>query len=206
VARHKVSIDDRPSSNRRSHEYTAPLCGNRGGPLPVSCPRKCAGDRFRMVRRDESRNSDPPAPRHSSLPTLKGARPSRCEAASQPVALRGPPMEVREPPRAVREQPVDLWKERARLRGELVRYQEQPMGLRTAATGPRPEETGSARSVAPSLPWIAARCAHGGKNPPTISPDPSRGGRRQRHRNSPKLAGRGKQSLAGRRAAKGRGM
>jgi len=152
VARHKVSIDDRPSSNRRSHEYTAPLCGNRGGPLPVLCPRKRAGDRFRMVRRDESRNSDP-APRHSSLPTLKAARPSRCEAALQPVVLRGQPMEVREPP-------VDLRKEQARLRGELVRCQEQPMGLRTAATGPRPEETGSARSVAPSLPWIAARFAY----------------------------------------------
>ena len=69
---------------------------------------------------------------------MKGERLSRRDAALKPVDLRGPPMEVREPPRAVREQPVDLRKERA----QPVRWQEEPMGLGTAATGPRPEATG----------------------------------------------------------------
>lgn len=133
VARQKVRIDDRPRHNRRHHEYTAPPGGNLG------CPRKRAGDCFRMVWSDESRDSDHPAPRHSPLLTLKGVYSSRRDAALKPADLRGQPMEVREPPRAVREEPVYLRKERARLHGEPTRWQEQPMGLRTAATGPRPE-------------------------------------------------------------------
>ena len=73
--------------------------------------------------------------------------------------LLGRPVEVREPPRAVLEEPVHLRKERARLRGEPARWQEQ----RTAATGPRPEETGLGRGVpaAPLPRWIVARSAHG---------------------------------------------
>jgi hypothetical protein len=136
VARQKVRIDDRPC----------------GGSVLVSCPRKRAGDCFRMVWSDESRDSDHPAPRHSPLLTLKGVYSSRRDAAVKPAELQGQPMEVREPPRAVREEPVYLRKERARLRkeqgwlrkeqawlrGEPTRWQERPMGLRTAATGPRP--------------------------------------------------------------------
>ena len=115
-----------------------------------------------MVRSDLSRDCDPPAPRHSSLPALKGIRPSRCEATLKPADLQGPPMRVREPPTAVQEEPIHLWDERARLRGEPTRRQEQPTALLTAATGPRPEETGLGRgaSAAPSPPWIAARSAH----------------------------------------------
>jgi hypothetical protein len=77
------------------------------------------------VRSNETRDSDPLAPRNSSLPTLKGGYPSRRDAALKPVDLQGQPMEVREPPRAVPEPPVHLRKERARLRGEPVRWQEQ---------------------------------------------------------------------------------
>ncbi len=129
-----------------------------------------AGDYFRMVWSDESRDSDHPAPRHSPLLTLKGVYSSRRDAALKPADLRGQPMEVWEPPRAVREEPVYLRKERARLRkeqawlrGEPTRWQERPMGLRTAATGPRPEETGLGReaSAMPLPPWIAERSAHG---------------------------------------------
>src|SRR6266851_4927128 len=170
VARQKVRIDDRPRHNRRHHGYTAPPCGNCGGSVLVSCPRMRAGDYFRMVWSDESRDSDHPAPRHSPLLTLKGVYSSRRDAALKPADLRGQPMEVREPPRAVREEPVYLRKERAQLRkeqawlrGEPVRWQEQPMGLRTVATGPRPEETelGRAASAMPLPPWIAERSAHG---------------------------------------------
>jgi len=112
-----------------------------------------------MVRSNETGESDPLAPRHGSLPTLKGGHPSRRDAALKPVDLQGQPM--REPPRAVREEPVHLRKERERLRGEPTWWQEQPTGLRTA-TGTRPEETGLERgpSAAPSPPWIAARSAH----------------------------------------------
>jgi hypothetical protein len=115
-----------------------------------------------MVRSNETRDRGPPAPRHGWLPTLKGERRSRREAALKPVDLQGEPMEVREPPRAVREQPVDLRKERARLRGEPVRWREEPTGLRTAATAPRPEATelGRGSSASPAPPWIAARCTH----------------------------------------------
>src|SRR5882762_10407921 len=113
-----------------------------------------------MVRSNETRDSDPPAPRHSPLPTLKGVHPSRRDAALKPVDLQGQPMEVREPPRAVREEPVHLRKERARLRGEPVRWQEQPTGLGTAATGPRPEGTGLGRGASASPPWNATRYAH----------------------------------------------
>jgi hypothetical protein len=113
-----------------------------------------------MVWSDESRDSDHPAPRHSPLLTLKGVY-SRRDAALKPADLRGQPMEVREPPRAVREEPVYLRKERARLHGEPTRWQEQPMGLRTAAMGPRPEETGLGRAASAMPPWIAARSAHG---------------------------------------------
>jgi hypothetical protein len=116
-----------------------------------------------MVRSNETRDSDPPAPRHGWLPTLKGERRSRRDAALKPVDLRGQLMEVRELPRAVREPPVRLRKEQARLRGEPERWREQPTGLGTAATGPRPEETGLGRaaSAMPLPPWIAARSAHG---------------------------------------------
>jgi hypothetical protein len=113
-----------------------------------------------MMRRDERRDSDPPAPRHSSLPTLKGVHPSRCEAALKPVDPRGLSMELREPPGTVRDQPMHLREEWARLRGEPKQRQERPTGSRMAATGPRPEETRLERgtSAAPSPPWIAARC------------------------------------------------
>ncbi len=110
-----------------------------------------------MVRGDETGDSDPPLPRRSSLPTLKGVHPSRRDAALMPVDLQGQPMEVREPPRAVREEPIHSRKERARLRGE-PRRQEQPTGWRT---GPRPEQTGLRRAASPVPlpPWIAARSA-----------------------------------------------
>jgi hypothetical protein len=106
-----------------------------------------------MVRSDGSGDSDPPAPRRSSLPPLDGVHPSRRGAALKPVDLQGRPKEVRE-------KPVHLREERARLRGEPTQRQEQRTGLRTAATGPRPEETGLRRSAAPSSPWIAARYFH----------------------------------------------
>src|ERR1700682_6485907 len=136
VARQKVRIDDRPRHNRRHHGYTAPPCGNCGGPVLVSCPRKRAGDCFRMVGSDESRDSDHPAPRHSPLLTLKGVYSSCRDAALKPADLRGQPMEVRELPAAVREEPMHLRKEQAWLRGEPTRWQQQPMGLRTAAAMP----------------------------------------------------------------------
>ena len=116
-----------------------------------------------MVWSDERRGSDPLALRHSPLPTLPGAHPSRRDAALKPVDPQGQPMEVRELPRAVREEPMHLREEQAWLRGEPTRWQEQPMGLRTAATGTQPEETGLGRAVsaAPLPPWIVARSAHG---------------------------------------------
>jgi hypothetical protein len=158
----KVGNDYRPSSNRRCRRYTVPPCGNCGASLPVSCPPKRAGDCLRIVRSDEAGDRNRPAPRHGSLPNLKGVHPSRCEAALKPVDLQGWPMEVREPPVAMREEAMQLQKARARLRAEPMRWQQQPTGLRTPATGPRPEETGLGRaaSAAPSPPWIAARCAH----------------------------------------------
>jgi hypothetical protein len=122
-----------------------------------------------MVRIDENRDSNSPAPRRSSLPTLMVGRPSRHDAASKPVDLQLQPMEVREPSRAGRDEPIDLRreqaqlrKERARLRGEPPRWWEQATGLRTAATGSQPDETGLGREVsaAPSSLWDAARSAH----------------------------------------------
>ncbi len=98
------------------------------------------------MRSNETRDSDPPAPRNSPLPTLKGERPSRRDAALKPVDLQGQPMELREPPRAVRQQPVDLRKERARLRGEPVRWRE--------------ERTGLGRGTSAPPPWNAKRYAH----------------------------------------------
>lgn len=109
-----------------------------------------------MVWSDESRDSDPLAFRHSSLPTLPGGRPSRRDAALKPVDLRGQPMEVRELPRAAREEPLYLRKEQARLRGAPTRWEERPTELRTAATG-----LGRGISAAPMPPWIVARSAHG---------------------------------------------
>jgi len=113
---------------------------------------------LRMVRSNETRDRDRPVPCHSSLAASKGRQPSRRDAALKLVGPQGQPMEVREPPRTVREEPMNLGKERARLRGEPARWQEQ----RTAATGPRPEETGLGRAAsgAPSSPWVAARSAH----------------------------------------------
>ncbi len=162
-ARQKVSIDDRPRRNRRHRGYTAPPRGICGGFVLVSCPRARAGDRFRMVRSDESRHRDPLALRHSSLPTLPGGHPSRRDAALKPVDLQGQPMEVRALPRAAREEPMEVRKEPARLRGAPTRWQERPTGLRTAATGPQPEATGLGRGVpaAPLPRWIVARSAHG---------------------------------------------
>jgi hypothetical protein len=109
-----------------------------------------------MVWSDESRDSDRLALRHSPLPTLPGAHPSRRDAALKPVDLQGQPMEVRE-------EPMYLRKEQARLRAAPTRWEERPMGLRTAATGPHPEETGLERRVSPVPlpPWIVARSAHG---------------------------------------------
>ena len=161
VTRQKFSIDCRPRSNRRRHRYTAPHAGMAADPFWYNV-LESAGDRLRRVRSNETRDSDPPAPRNSPLPTLKGERPSRRDAALKPVDLQGQPMELREPPRAVREQPAHLRKERARLRGEPMRWQEQPTGLGTAPTAPRPKAMGLGRraSASPSPPWIAARCAH----------------------------------------------
>jgi hypothetical protein len=193
VTQQKVSIDHRPSSNRRRHGYTAPPCGNCGGSLLVSCPRKRVGDRFRPVRNDESRERDPPAPRHSSLPALGGSHPSaRRDATLKPVDLQGQPMDVR-----------GEW---ARLWGEPTQRQEQPTGLRTAATGPRSQETESARgaSAGRSPSWIAARYVHRQKNSATKSPYPPWCERRQRRQNIPKLARRWQQSHARHRAAKWR--
>ena len=60
-----------------------------------------------MVRRDDTGDSNPPpAPRHGSLPTLKGVHPSRRDAALKPLDPHGQPMEVREPRRAVRAEPM----------------------------------------------------------------------------------------------------
>jgi len=72
-------------------------------------------------------------------------------------------MEVRELPRAAREEPMYLRKEQARLWGAPTLREERPTGLRTAATGTQPEETGLGRAVsaAPLPPWIVARSAHG---------------------------------------------
>ena len=116
-----------------------------------------------MVWSDESRDSDPLALRHSSLPTLAGGHPSRRDAALKPVDLQGQPMEVRELPRAAREEPIHLRKEQARLRGAPTRWEERPTGLRTATGPPQPEEAGLGRrvSAAPMPPWIVARSAHG---------------------------------------------
>ncbi len=162
MTRQKVSIDHRPSSNRRRHGCTAPPCRNCGASFLVSGPRRRAGDRFRMVRGDEGRDSDLPAPRHSSLPILREVHPSRRDAALKPVDLQGQPMQMREPLGAVRKEPRHLRKEPALLREAPTRQRERPTGLRTAATGPRPEETGLGRgaSAARSPPWIAARSVH----------------------------------------------
>ena len=115
-----------------------------------------------MVRSNKTRDSDPPAPHHSSLPTLKGAHP--CDAALKPVDQQGQPTEVREPPTTAREEPIHLRKERARLRKERARLRGEPPGLRTAAArGPQPKETGSGpgASAARQPPWIAERSVHG---------------------------------------------
>jgi hypothetical protein len=87
-----------------------------------------------MVRSNETRDSDPLAPPHTSLPTLKGVYPSRRETALKPVDLQGRPVEVREPPRAVLEEPVNFRNERAGL-------------ARRASAAPLPL-------------WIVARSAH----------------------------------------------
>src|SRR5216684_4949328 len=145
VTRQKFSIDHPPSSNRRRHRYTAPHAGMAADPFWYNV-LESAGDRLRRVRSNETRDSDPPAPRNSPLPTLKGERPSRRDAALKPVDLQGQPMELREPPRAVRQQPVDLRKERARLRGEPVRWREEPTGLGRGTSAPPP--------------WNAKRYAH----------------------------------------------
>lgn len=102
-----------------------------------------------MVWSDESRDSDPLALRHSSLPTLPAGLPSRRDAALQPVDLRGQPMEVavRELPRAAREEPMYLRKAQARLWG--------------APTQPEAKGLGRAVSAAPLPPWVVARSAHG---------------------------------------------
>src|SRR5260370_19532797 len=92
-----------------------------------------------MVWSDESRDSDPLALRHSSLPTLAGGHPSRRDAALKPVDLQGQPMEVRELPRAAREEPIHLRKEQARLRGAPTRGGGRPTGVRTGAGPPPPE-------------------------------------------------------------------
>jgi hypothetical protein len=115
-----------------------------------------------MVRSNKTRDSDPPAPDHSSLPTLKGGHP--CDAALKPVDQQGQPAEVREPPTTAREEPIHLRKEQARLRKERARLRGEPPGLRTAAArGPQPKETGSrpGASAARQPPWIAARSVHG---------------------------------------------
>jgi hypothetical protein len=89
---------------------------------------------FEWCAATRPRDSDPLAPSHTSLPTLKGVYPSRRETALEPVDLQGRPVEVREPPRAVLEEPVNLRKERA--------------GLARSA------------SAAPLPPWIVARSTH----------------------------------------------
>ena len=92
-----------------------------------------------MVRSDSTGDSNPAAPRHSSLPTLTGVQTSRRDAAMERPVPEGQPMELREPWRAVpaepmhlraepihlRKEPVRLRKERARLQGEPRRWQEQ---------------------------------------------------------------------------------
>src|ERR1700682_2493775 len=112
-----------------------------------------------MLWRDQRRDSDPLALRHSSLPTLPGVHPSRRDAALQPVDLQGQPMEVRELPRAAREAPMHAREEQARLRGAPTRREERPAGLRTAAAGPQPKETGLGPGMpsAPLPPWSVAR-------------------------------------------------
>lgn len=114
-----------------------------------------------MVLSDETRDSDPLAPRHDSLPTLKEECPSR-RGAAKPVDLQEQSMETRESPRAVQKERMDLLEERGRLRTGPTRWQEQPTGLRTAETAMRPEKTRLERmpSAAPSPPWIAARSGH----------------------------------------------
>lgn len=80
-----------------------------------------------MVRRDDTGDSNPPpAPRHGSLPTLKGVHPSRRDAALKPLDPHGQPMEVRELRRAVRAEPMHLRKERVRLRKERARLRGEP--------------------------------------------------------------------------------
>jgi hypothetical protein len=124
-----------------------------------------------MVRSDETRKSDSPAPRHSRMPTSKGGHSSRRAATSNPMDLQGQLMEVRESPLAareplaVREKPVRWWKGRPWVREEPPPWQAQPTGLRAAATGPRPTETGLgpgawAWAWAALRPWMAARSAH----------------------------------------------
>jgi hypothetical protein len=129
-----------------------------------------------MVRRDSTGDSNPAAPRHSSLPTLTGGQTSRRDAAMmEPPVPEGQPTELREPWRAVRaepmhlgkervrvrQEPVQLRKERARLRGEPWRWQEQGQLRELRATGLRPEQRGlgSGASAAPP-PWIAPRSDH----------------------------------------------
>ena len=96
MARHSVSIERCPSSNRRRRLRTAPPCRNYDASFLVSC----AGDHF--LPSDGSRDGDPPAPRHSSLPTSEGVQPSRRDAVLRPVDLRILLMAVREPPGATR--------------------------------------------------------------------------------------------------------
>lgn len=69
-----------------------------------------------------------------SLPTLKGYL-SRRDVALKPVDLQ-------RPPKKVWRELIHLRKERARSRGEPMRWQELPTGLRTAAKGLRPALTG----------------------------------------------------------------
>ena len=83
-----------------------------------------------MVRSDETGDSNPPAPRHGSLPTLKGVHPSRRDAALKPLDPQGQAMLVREPPRAVRAERMHLRKERVRLRKEWVHLRKERARLR----------------------------------------------------------------------------
>ena len=81
------------------------------------------------MRSDETRHSDRPPERHSSLPTWKGRPPWRRDAALKAAGLQGRPMAVREPRRTVPE----AQERKAQVRRESTPWREQPADSRTAA-------------------------------------------------------------------------
>jgi hypothetical protein len=138
----KVSIDHRPSSNRRCHRYTARLTGISGGGLLTS------GSRSRVAA---------PFQHDRSPPILKGQLSSRREVVLEPAELPGPPTKLRE------EEPLQSWEHPAWSWGkeEPTRWWFRPMGSAPASAMPQPPDVAASsacrRQRSPPCPRAGER-------------------------------------------------